>query len=306
MMTFEEWNSTLRATCGHYYGEPGTAPTAPSASFALHSRHGVDVADIRCSINRIHRDRAGIRRDDAEHLFLLVQQSGQTRVTHSSHVETLGPGDCLLLDSTAPADLDYGCQSVRFLSAHLPRAQCLEGRRAAFATGRKIAANHPLAPNFHRLLSSDGWAAPGESGLGFLSDLVALAFGGADNNDATRIRDRKGRFAFVTSVIDRNLTNPDLSIDGVAAQVHMSRRQLQRDFRDNGTSFSAYLQCQRLKYVAEHLRAAARLDQSPSISDLAYGAGFGDISHFNRSFRARYGLAPRDFLQDTAMRLQPH
>ncbi len=306
MMTFEEWNSTLRATCGHYYGEPGADPCTPSGRFMLSDRHGIDVVDIRCAIRRIHRDRAGIRRDQAEHLFLLVQQQGQTRVTHAGRHETLDPGECLLLDSTAPAELDYDGQAVRFLSAHLPRALCLDGRRAGIETGRKIAATHPLAPNFHRLLSQDGWAAPGESGLGFLSDLVGLAFGAGACQDATRLRDRRHRFALVTSVIDRSLTDPDLSLDQVAATVHMSRRQLQRDFRDNGTSFSAYLHGQRLSYVADHLRSAARLDQRPSISGLAYRAGFGDISHFNRSFRARFGLAPRDFLQDAVRRLKPH
>jgi AraC-like DNA-binding protein len=31
-----------------------------------------------------------------------------------------------------------------------------------------------------------------------------------------------------------------------------------------------------------------------SITDIAYLAGFGDLSHFNRSFRQRYGATPRE------------
>ena len=31
-----------------------------------------------------------------------------------------------------------------------------------------------------------------------------------------------------------------------------------------------------------------------TISTIAYEAGFGDLSHFNRAFRRRYGQAPSD------------
>ena len=31
-----------------------------------------------------------------------------------------------------------------------------------------------------------------------------------------------------------------------------------------------------------------------SISDIVYDAGFGDVSHFNRAFRRRYGASPSE------------
>ena len=31
-----------------------------------------------------------------------------------------------------------------------------------------------------------------------------------------------------------------------------------------------------------------------SITDIAYAAGFGDLSHFNHSFRRRYGVTPHE------------
>jgi transcriptional regulator GlxA family with amidase domain len=31
-----------------------------------------------------------------------------------------------------------------------------------------------------------------------------------------------------------------------------------------------------------------------SISEIAFAAGFNDLSHFSRSYRARYGLLPRE------------
>lgn len=305
MMGFEEWNSTMRSHCGHYYGEPDRSRSDSGGAFNIHIRHGVDVAEIHCAIDRIHRTRDGIRRDDAEHLFLLIQTTGESRITHVGRQERLQAGECMLLDSTSPAELQYDGQPVRFLSAHLPRSLCLDGCRRGVSVGRKVAASHVLARELRALVMSDRPHMAGTEGPELLNDLVGMAFGdqGA-SHDAMMVHDRRHRFGFVTSVIDRNLTDAELTLDRLAQAVNMSRRQLQREFRDHGTSFTSYLNCQRLKHVAERLRQAARLGQTPQIAQLAYGAGLGDLSHFNRSFRERYGKTPREFLKQTERRLR--
>ena len=43
-------------------------------------------------------------------------------------------------------------------------------------------------------------------------------------------------------------------------------------------------------------RAAVRLREEPTkISDIALASGFGDISNFNRTFRAEFGMSPRAY-----------
>jgi AraC-like DNA-binding protein len=37
-----------------------------------------------------------------------------------------------------------------------------------------------------------------------------------------------------------------------------------------------------------------------TIGAIAYEAGFGDLSHFNRSFRRRYGASPSDVRNEAA------
>jgi AraC-like DNA-binding protein len=37
---------------------------------------------------------------------------------------------------------------------------------------------------------------------------------------------------------------------------------------------------------------ADRRNDGMRIGDIAYAAGFADISHFNRSFRRRFGMTP--------------
>ncbi|MFY2823819.1 helix-turn-helix domain-containing protein [Ruegeria sp. MALMAid1280] len=307
MMCFDEWTHHLKSNCGHYDSRPSDRPAATIGRFRMHDRDGLDVAEIDCAIDRIERTRTGIRRDEAEHIFLLYQRSGTTGVIHNGQEQVLAVGESILLDSTLPATLEFGGEKAGFLSAHLPRAICLRDAARLPTVGRKIDAGHPLSGSFQSLLMPSGGATLTQNLPDFLFDLVALAFAAPETaTDATRIRDRHHRFGFVRSIIDRNLTNPALTLDWLASEVHMSRRQVQREFQENGTSFTLFLQTRRLKHVAAHLRLAARLQRRPSISGLAYGAGFGDLSHFNHAFRSRYGMSPRSFLRDTETRLRRH
>ncbi len=306
VLKFEEWNHRLRQNCGNYYGERTKDRDNFAGHFRMCDRAGVDVAEIGCEIDRIERTLSGIRRDDVEHIFLLIQKSGTTKVTHNGREEFLSSGQCILLDSTMPAELRYDGEPAVFLSAHLPRGLCLGGH-APLVMGRKIDAFHPLCASFQSLLSPETSAPPSGYSPNFVCDLVGLAFGCAHAGaDATRIQSRNDRYGFVLSVIDRSLTDPDLTLDRLAAQVHMSRRQLQREFSHHNTNFTSYLSSKRLKLVAEHLRQAARLQRVPAISELAYMAGFGDISHFNRAFRQRYGKSPRAYLREVERRLKVH
>ena len=44
-------------------------------------------------------------------------------------------------------------------------------------------------------------------------------------------------------------------------------------------------------------RAAQRLRTGDSVTNTCYAVGFSNLSHFTRSFRRRFGVAPSCFLQ---------
>ncbi|MBP7002189.1 hypothetical protein [Amaricoccus sp.] len=158
MMGFEEWRSCVLSHCGNYVSFPCRdargAPREGASDFRLRHKFGIDIAEMTCRIDRIERSRAGIRRDDSEYFFLIVQEAGTTKVSHEGEDTVLHPGDCLILDSTRPAELRYD-GAAAFTSVHLPRGLCLEGRVAGPATARRIAAAHPLQASLRNLLSSD-------------------------------------------------------------------------------------------------------------------------------------------------------
>jgi AraC-like DNA-binding protein len=89
-----------------------------------------------------------------------------------------------------------------------------------------------------------------------------------------------------------NLGNDDLSVASVALRHGVTPRYVQMLFETEGITFSRFVLVQRLMHAHRMLtdpRFAAH-----SISDIAYNAGFGDLSYFNRTFRQRYDATPSD------------
>jgi AraC-like DNA-binding protein len=127
-----------------------------------------------------------------------------------------------------------------------------------------------------------------------LHDLVALALGAT--HDAAGVARGRGlpaaRLRLAKAYIIENSNRRDLSVGSVAAHLGLTPRNLQRLFESEGTTFSEFLLTQRL-VRAHRMLTEPRLAQS-AVGAIAYDAGFGDLSYFNRSFKRRYGATPRD------------
>jgi AraC-like DNA-binding protein len=104
------------------------------------------------------------------------------------------------------------------------------------------------------------------------------------------------------SYIMENSNRRDLSVGAVATHLGLTPRNLQRLFESEGTTFSEFLLSQRL-CRAHRMLTEPRLAQNP-VGTIAYDAGFGDLSYFNRSFKRRFGVTPRDVRNDGTRLLQ--
>jgi len=124
-------------------------------------------------------------------------------------------------------------------------------------------------------------------------DLLAIAIG--PQRDARHVAGRRGLRAAHLGAIKKEIADRaggKLSIEMVAARHRLSPRHVQRLFEQHGTSFTEYLREQRL--LRAHRMLVSPRFAHLRISDIAFEAGFSDLSWFNRLFRRRFGMAPAD------------
>ena len=126
-------------------------------------------------------------------------------------------------------------------------------------------------------------------------DLVALSLGAT--RDAGQIAYRRGmraaRLHAAKAFIARHVDRADLSIANVAAHLNVTPRYVHMLFETEGASFSTFVLQRRLA-LAQCLLADPRM-ATHTISAIAFQSGFGDLSHFNRTFRRQFGMTPSDF-----------
>lgn len=93
--------------------------------------------------------------------------------------------------------------------------------------------------------------------------------------------------------VEEHLGEDDLSIDELAAQLHMSRSTFYRKLKGiTGMSGSDFIRTIKLKRSAQLLKSGEY-----SVSMAAYESGFNDLKHFRKSFVQQFGLTPSDYLK---------
>jgi AraC-like DNA-binding protein len=135
-----------------------------------------------------------------------------------------------------------------------------------------------------------------------LHELAALTLGATRDAAVEAARNgglRAARRIEILHKIEGKLGAPGLTAASLAAELGISRRYVSQLLEETGQTFSEYVLAKRLDRAAQ-LLGDPRHDHR-RISDLAFATGFIDLSHFNRSFRRRFGVTPSD-LRATAKR----
>ena len=127
-----------------------------------------------------------------------------------------------------------------------------------------------------------------------LCDLVAVTLGAT--RDAAALAAGRGvraaRLRAIKDDIEAHLANGDLSSGAVAKRQRISDSYIRKLFEGEGTSFSQFVLARRLERARRMLAEPRGLHRS--IASIAFDAGFGDLSYFNRTFKRRYGFTPSD------------
>ncbi len=240
------------------------------------------------------RTRRDIASADADHHTIYLKMSGDTVITQGDERAALAPNDIAVLDGRAPfrASLAGRCAILV-----LPRA--LIDRRAPWLRGsplRKLAAHSPfvdLARRHMLLLSADD-STLSESETSLLTENLCnlLALASASGMEPRRLQPEL-QTAALLAYCRQHLHDAELSPQQAADHLGISLRTLHSRFRQIGQSFSRWL----LEHRLEACQAALRDDnqRTSNISEIAYRWGFNDLSHFNKAFRAHFGMSPREW-----------
>jgi AraC-like DNA-binding protein len=100
-------------------------------------------------------------------------------------------------------------------------------------------------------------------------------------------RERHGIVAQVRACVIRNLANDRVRLAGIAAELGLSPRTLQRKLADSGASFQQVLDAARHALAQDYLR-----QRGLSLADIAFLLGYQEQSAFTHAFREWSGINP--------------
>lgn len=125
-----------------------------------------------------------------------------------------------------------------------------------------------------------------------LIDLLAIALESSENSLAnTESAAQQAHLHRIYHYINLNLSNPDLSPQIVAENCGVSLRYLHLLFKSTGWTVSGWIREERLKACYEVLTNPHKPQRS--LAELAYRWGFSDQTTFNRCFKARFEMTPK-------------
>jgi AraC-like DNA-binding protein len=261
-------------------------------------RHGeFRFASFRSTAHRIVRRQSHIGRSSHAHCLISLQRNGIGRMQQDDKVCELQAGDIGIIDGERPFSVTFP-QAVDRAIAVIPSAMLHS--RAPWLRERPIGRMTP-DPDLHPMLRAtiERLAGPdcrsaleAELLADNLCNLVALltARGDAERKASqVRISDFERMLGFVR----RRLSDPLLSPRELAEHMHVSVRTVHKRFEAAETSFGRAL-------LELRLDAARRALSDPrcdwlTVTQIAYGSGFNDLSHFTRTFRSRFGISPGRF-----------
>lgn len=262
------------------------------------SAGALSVANLRSVAKRVFRGAPEIARSSRDCYVVCMQLTG-TCVLHQGREERLArANDIELFDGTRPGSLLFSADYQRVVVT-IPRRELSPLLAApddvAGTVVRGDVGAGDLLASYLRSFARNTLAEPvAGSASDVLVRLVALAFNSSRlGGELARSSVDEAWRAKIRRFAERNLADASLSPKTAAEHLGLSKRRLHELFSRTGQSFMAWVWSRRLERCAEVLRDS--LLRERTIADLAFSCGFRDLSHFGRSFKAKYGVTPRDW-----------
>jgi AraC-like DNA-binding protein len=279
------------------------------ASIEVGGLGNLELVQFQNSPMQVCHTLAHAARARPDELFVCYQVSGELFIAQNAREVTLGAGTLTLLDPSLPYDSRF-FDGSKTLVVKVPRLEL----RARLGRNRELVARlvHPariddsLTLTLTAMLPSLAakMAPVTEEMVGnHAMDLIALSIARTLEGEAVRVSSSKAvLLARIRAAIEARLTEPDLHAQDVADAVGISVRYANEVLTSQDTTIKQLVLARRLarcRYALEDPNQAHR-----TVSEIAYGWGFSDLTHFGRKFKAAYGVTPSEY-QALARRARP-
>jgi AraC-like DNA-binding protein len=236
--------------------------------------------------------------DSRDDFVLFGATSGTVLVMREGRTTELPQAHMWLSDLTVESGIAFNDGS-KFSTIRLPRRELLSmcphaESRLAEPLGENPGIREIIARYF--VLSAETAAFLDPAGQQMTArhmiDLVSLLL--RTGKDETQLAAQRGystaRLQLIQAQILDCLHDTNLTLASIARGLGLNPKQVQRLFERSGTTFTEFV-------LEQRLLSARRLLCSPGgrqdkVGSVAYTVGFGDLSYFNRTFRARFGMTP--------------
>lgn len=298
-LAFDDWSGQLQMACGNYHPYAHETAALVQGYVEVLQVGGIEMAHIANNIGEVRREVGDIKSDYGENLFLLCQLQGSCGIEQMGRQAVIGPGDCILVDSSRPSIFHFGGNFSNHLSVHLPRQLLFSKNTRSMEMARRVGAEDPMAVMLSalvaKLASTDAADRRAPHLRQLLFDATRQTFASDDDLERLpRMESSGARLEIVQLLIDRHLTEENLTPRWLAGKIGVSLRTLQEDFNDLGTTATSVIRLRRLHLAREQLVHHRQDGERLNIAEIAYATGFNDISYFNRCFRQVFDCTPMD------------
>lgn len=253
------------------------------------------AAELRLSALRVVRRRQTAENATTPYFKLFWQLDGESRINQGSSDAILKPGMWSVYDTSRAYQIESSDRS-RALALLVPQHESRGWSPAVQAlSGQAL----PGGGTSQIVLSSlatllrDPTPLDTDSQHALQDATVSLLERALESQARSRLPSARGdevRLDRIKRYLHEHLADPDLSVDGAARNLGISRRTLYNLFVSTGITPRAYIQQARLERACALLAEPAWRDTP--VAEIARHSGFADPAHFSRAFVARHRLPP--------------
>lgn len=281
------------------------APLSATRSFhgSIRNNHlaFVQFSDVIANPQQVIRSKSQIAKSTEDYILISFQRSGEGRLSQDGREVHLQPSDWAIYDSTRPYELTFTDDFEQLvlqlprqtLQPHLSLTEDLTARLISGKTGLGHVTYNFVTSTWQQLdqLDEDSFKLLADTTV----DLLVASLQNRCLKSSPPLSNQSTKVVLIKAFINKQLRNPQLSVEMIAKALHLSPRYLHRLFQHEGTTIARFIRMLRLEKCREELMSLQQAHRS--ITEIAFSWGFNNAAHFSHLFKKQYGLSARAYRQ---------